>query len=67
MKLKDLSNLTLNKANSQYSFNLKALKLRKIGITPEQLLNLKISNSFIKKVKKGVKIRNGNNKSSSSN
>jgi len=66
MKIKDFVNITKNRANNQISFNLKALKLRKIGITPEQLLNLKISNNFIKNVKKGVKIRNGNNKSSSS-
>ena len=47
MKLKDISNLTKNKANSQFSLNLKAKQLKKIGLTPEHLLNLKLPKNFI--------------------
>ena len=46
MKLKDISNLTRNKANLQFSLNLKARKLKKIGITPEQVLNIKLPKNF---------------------
>ena len=57
MKIKDISNLTKNKANSQFSLNLKARKLKKIGLTPEQVLNLKLPKNFIllKKNSKGGK------------
>ena len=46
MKLGDLSNLTRNKANFQFSLNLKARQLKKLGITPEHLLNLKLPKDF---------------------
>lgn len=55
MKLSTLANITYNKKNSQYSLNLRSKQLKKIGIKPEQLLNLKISKNYIKKVKKEVK------------
>ena len=63
MKLQDISNLTWNRKNNQVSLNLRAKQLRRIGITPEQLLNLKIPKTLkIKKVEKGVKNnKNGTN------
>jgi len=67
MKLKDISNLTWNRSNNQMSLNLRAKQLKKIGITPEQLLTLNIPKTLkIKKVKREVKIKNGTNKSKSS-
>ena len=55
MKLKDISNLTRNKANSQFSLNLKARQLKKMGITPQNLLELKLPKNFslMKKNQKG--------------
>ena len=47
MKLKEFVNITRNRANNQISFNLKARKLAKIGITPRYLLNLKIPQNSI--------------------
>ncbi len=56
MKLGDLSNLTRNKANSQFSLNLKAKELKKFGLTPQSLLDLKLPKSFhVIKSKKEVK------------
>lgn len=46
MKLKDISNLTKNKRNQQFSLNLKARKLRELGITPDHILNLKLPKNF---------------------
>lgn len=46
MKLGDLSNLTRNKSNRQFSLNLRSRQLKKLGITPEYLLDLKIPKSF---------------------
>jgi len=46
MKLKDVSNLTRNKANSQFSLNLKSKQLKKLGITPEHLLSIDIPKNF---------------------
>jgi len=54
MKLKDISNLTRNKSNLQFSLNLKAKQLKKIGITPEHLLNLKLPKNF-KSIKDNLK------------
>jgi len=49
------------------SLNLRAKQLKKIGITPEQLLTLNIPKTLkIKKVKREVKNKNGTNKSKSS-
>ncbi len=69
MKIKDIANLTINRANSQVSLNLKAKQLKKIGITPQNLLELKIpKNLKLKKVpikielQKEVKINNGYNR-----
>ncbi len=42
MKFKSLISVTTNKANNQISFNLKRIQLKKMGITPEQLLESKI-------------------------
>lgn len=51
MKLKKLVNITKNKSNKQVSFNLKARQLKKIGIKPEQLLNLNISKIYLNRVR----------------
>ena len=40
MKFKDLFSVTQNTNTKQYIFSLKIKKLRKLGITPEQLLAL---------------------------
>jgi len=40
IKLGELVNKTMNKANKQISFNLRARKLKKFGITPDQLLEI---------------------------
>jgi len=37
MKFKDLFSITRNKKNKQYIFSLRIKKLRKMGMTPEQL------------------------------
>jgi len=42
MKFKEVFNQTKNRANNQISFNLKKKKLRKVGLTPEQLMELNI-------------------------
>lgn len=56
MKIKDFVNITKNRANNQISFNLKAMELKKRGITPEQLLTLKVPKTLrLKKVKGGKK------------
>lgn len=56
MKISDFVNTTRNKANNQISFNLKARKLKQIGIKPQDLLDInfpKPTNSNI--IKKEVK------------
>ena len=45
MKFKDICNQTENKNNKQISFNLKKKKLKKIGFTPEQLMEITIPKS----------------------
>jgi len=52
MKFKDICNQTENKTNKQISFNLKKKKLKKIGFTPEQLLEITIP-----KLKFGLKLK----------
>ena len=47
IRLGDLVNKTKNKTNKQISFNLRARKLKKFGLTPEVLLDVK----FVKPVK----------------
>ncbi len=44
MKLKDLASININKANNQVSFNLKSKKLKKLGLTPEQLMEMNLLN-----------------------
>ncbi len=46
MKLRDISNLTQNRNNSQFSLNLRAKQLKKFGITPQNLLDLKLPKHF---------------------
>jgi len=66
MKLKDISNLARNSRNQQSSLILKARQLKKLGITPQNLLELKLPKIFklIKsnKVKKEVINKNGTKK-----
>jgi len=52
MKLGDLVNKTRNKRTNQISFNLRIKWLRRIGLTPEELLELTIPKSRIKFYKK---------------
>ncbi len=40
MRISDFVNVTKNKANNQVSFNLKARKLKKSGLTAQTLLNI---------------------------
>ena len=40
MKLKELFSLTQNKNNKQYMFSLRSKELKKLGLTPEALLEL---------------------------
>jgi hypothetical protein len=42
MKLKDIFNFGKNKNNKQYIFNLRKRELRKIGMTPKQIMNINI-------------------------
>lgn len=50
MRVSDFVNVTKNKANNQISFNLKARKLKKLGITPNELLNI----DFPKPIKSNI-------------
>ena len=52
MKLKDLVNQTRNRRTNQISFNLRIKWLRKIGLTPEELLELTIPKPKVKFYKK---------------
>jgi len=51
MKFKDILNQTQNKANQQISFNLKKKQLRKLGMTPEELLELTLIKTKVKFLK----------------
>ncbi len=51
MKLKDVATITKNSRTQQISFCLKARQLKKKGITPEQLLNYKMSSKELKFLK----------------
>ncbi|KKM70205.1 hypothetical protein LCGC14_1443070 [marine sediment metagenome] len=42
MKLKDIANMNINSANNQVSLNLKSKKLKKLGLTPEQLMEINL-------------------------
>jgi hypothetical protein len=42
LKISDFAKLNRNKSNNQFSLNLKSKVLKKKGIRPEQLLNMKI-------------------------
>lgn len=57
MRLKDISNLTQNKKNLQFSLNLRSKKLKAIGISPQNLLEVKLPKDFklITKLKGGKK------------
>ena len=52
MKFKNVFNLVRNSKNYQYNFNLKIKQLRKLGMTPEELLEMTIPKSDIKFLKK---------------
>jgi hypothetical protein len=51
-KLKEIFNLTQNKRTNQFSFNVRAREIKKIGIRPEQLLNMNMIKEEIIKLKK---------------
>jgi len=63
MKFKDIASLNVNSANNQSSLNLKSKQLKRMGITPEQILELTIPKSKINiEIKKGVFIKDGKSK-----
>ncbi len=51
MKIKDIARININKANNQTSLNLKSLQLKKIGLTPKQLMEMTIPKPKFKKIK----------------
>ena len=57
MKISDFVNVTKNKANNQISFNLKARQLKKLGLTPRHLLNLKLPKNSILKHKESIIVK----------
>ena len=61
MKFKDIARIGINRANNQYSLNLRSKQLKKIGITPEQLLELTIpeSKKFNVRLKKEYNLKGG--------
>lgn len=55
MYVRDVVNVTKNRTNSQISFNIRIKQLKKLGITPQYLLNLKIpKNLSIKPVDSNI-------------
>ncbi len=54
MKIKDFASINTNSANNQVSLNLKSKKLKKLGMTPEQLMELTLL-----KTKKNIKFKRG--------
>jgi len=50
MKFKDIARVNVNKANNQVSLNLKALQLRKLNLTPTQIMEMTIPKPKIKKL-----------------
>jgi len=63
MKLNNFVNMTRNSRNNQISFNLKSRELKKLGITPQKLLELKLPKNFIL-IKENLKggLKNDNNR-----
>jgi len=55
MKLKNIFNLVKNSKNHQYNFNLKIKQLKKLGLTPEELLEMSISKPLVKKILGDIK------------
>lgn len=56
MKLNDIATLAKNSRNQQFSLVLKARQLKKIGMTHENILNLKIPKNFKLMKNNSVKI-----------
>jgi len=50
MKFKGIFNIVRNSKNNQYNFNLKIKQLRKLGLTPEELLEMSIPRPRVKSV-----------------
>ena len=55
MKIKDFARINVNKANNQISLNLKSKKLKKVGMTPEQLMDMTLLKPNKIKLKGGIK------------
>ena len=55
MKFKDIMGVNTNQANKQISFNLRKKQLKKLGMTPEELLEATIIKPKLKFIKKGGK------------
>jgi len=56
MKFKDIARININKANNQTSLNLKALQLKKLNLTPKQIMEMTIPKP--KKIQK-IKVKGG--------
>ena len=52
MKIKELARLQKNKTNCQVSLQLRARALRKAGISPSDLLNVRVPENLVK-IKQG--------------
>ena len=48
MKLKDLLNAKLNSANGQISLDVKKLKMKELGVSVEDILEMKLNKSECK-------------------
>ena len=55
MKFKNIFGVVRNSKNHQYNFNLKIKQLRKLGLTPEELLEMSIPRPIIKKILGDIK------------
>ena len=61
MKFNKIAILTKNKSNNQFSLVLKARQLKKFGITPESILNLKLPKDFKLINENNLKVQTKNN------
>jgi hypothetical protein len=57
MIIRDIITPSLNKKNNQISFYLRRIKLKKLGVSPSDLLNLKIPKKMFKQTKRTKKTK----------
>jgi len=55
MKIKDIAGITTNKLNNQVSLNLRSKKMKMLGMTPEQLMDMVLLKPKQKYNQKGVR------------